>query len=62
LFDVAWAHFAEARQRRDQLEKDPDTLEDILQAGAKRARQKGAEVLDRVRTACGLPSQRPKSH
>ncbi|MES2794244.1 MAG: tryptophan--tRNA ligase [Planctomycetota bacterium] len=61
LFDAANAHFAEARARREKLAADPATLEDILQAGAQQAREKGAEVLDRVRTACGLPSRRPKS-
>lgn len=62
LFEVAWAHFADARARRAELAKHPDTLEDILQAGAKRASAKGAEVLDRVRTACGLPARSKKSH
>jgi len=32
-------------------------VEDILQAGAKQARAKGLEVLERVRTACGLKSR-----
>ena len=61
LFEAAWSHFTEARERREKLVGDPGALEDILQAGARRAREKGAEVLDRVRSACGLPSSRPKS-
>lgn len=61
LFEAAWAHFADARSRRAKFEADPASLEDILQVGAQRARAKGAEVLDRVRTACGLPSHRRKS-
>lgn len=60
LFDAAWAHFAAARERREQLERDPDTLEEILQAGARRARAKGMEVLDRARNACGFPSRKSK--
>ena len=47
-------HFAEARERREQLEQNPDTLEDILRDGAGRARAVACEVLDRVRSACGL--------
>lgn len=58
LFDAAWTHFAEASERRAELTQDLDTLEDILQDGARRARAKGAEVLDRVRTACGLPGRK----
>lgn len=58
LFDVAWSHFAAARERREQLVQDPDKLEEILQAGARRARAKGMEVLDRVRTACGFSSRK----
>lgn len=58
LFEAANAHFAEARERREKLAADPATLEDILQAGAKKARAKAIEVLDRVRKACGLPGPR----
>ncbi|MDB5386066.1 MAG: tryptophanyl-tRNA synthetase [Planctomycetaceae bacterium] len=58
LFEAAFAHFAEARARRERLAADPSTLEDILQAGAKKARKKAIEVLDRVRKACGLPGPR----
>ncbi|MFT4557283.1 MAG: tryptophanyl-tRNA synthetase [Porticoccaceae bacterium] len=52
--EAATEHFAEARERREKLEQNPDTLEDILQDGAARARAVGREVLDRVRSACGL--------
>ncbi len=52
--EAATEHFAEARERREQLEQNPDTLEDILQDGAARARAVAGEVLDRVRSACGL--------
>ena len=51
---AAAEHFAEARERREQLEQNPDTLEDILRDGAGRARAVACEVLDRVRSACGL--------
>ena len=51
---AATEHFAEARERREKLEQNPETLEDILRDGAIRARAVGREVLDRVRSACGL--------
>jgi tryptophanyl-tRNA synthetase len=54
LYQAALAYFAEARERREQLEKTPGTVEDILRTGAKTARAKAREVLDRARTACGL--------
>jgi tryptophanyl-tRNA synthetase len=58
LFEIAWEYFAVAREKREKLAADPATIVDILRAGAVRARQKGAEVLDRARTACGLRSRR----
>lgn len=54
LYEAAVAYFAPARERRAKLAADPDTLRDILKEGARRARTKGAEVLDRVRAAIGL--------
>jgi tryptophanyl-tRNA synthetase len=57
LYEKALEHFAQARDRREQLATDPDTLEDILRTGANKARAKGREVLERARTACGLGSR-----
>ena len=54
LFDAAEAFFGPARERRRQLAADPRIVEDVLQAGAKRARVKAQEVLNRAREACGL--------
>ncbi len=54
LAEVAERYFAEARERRQRLASDPDTLRDILADGARRARLKAAEVLDRVEQACGI--------
>lgn len=42
------------RERREELAKDPDTLEDILKAGAEKARAAAAVTMDKVRTAVGL--------
>ena len=42
------------KARRDELAKDPDSLEDILQTGAKRARAAAAPTMEKVRRAVGL--------
>ena len=42
------------KERRESLVKDPDSLEDILQNGAKRARAAAAPVMEKVRKAVGL--------
>ena len=42
------------RARRDELAKDPASLEDILREGAKRARAAAAVQMDKVRRAVGL--------
>ncbi|MFP6763354.1 MAG: tryptophan--tRNA ligase [Planctomycetaceae bacterium] len=54
LYEAAMDHFGEARQRRQELEQNPDTVEQILRQGASQAREVGQRVLDRVRSACGL--------
>ncbi len=59
LYDVALAHFAAAREKKAQLESDPGIVHQILKDGAARARAKGQEVLNRVRTACGLGQVEP---
>jgi tryptophanyl-tRNA synthetase len=54
LYDAAWNYFAPARERRADWESRPDDLQDVLRSGAAKARAKGREVLNRVRSACGL--------
>lgn len=54
LYDAAWDHFAPARDRRQQWELDPVGLEGVLADGAKKARAKAQQVLQRVRDAMGL--------
>lgn len=46
--------FGPFRERREELEKDPDRVEDILREGGRKARQTARGVLDRVRLAVGL--------
>lgn len=58
LFEAAMEHFAPARAAREKLAADPGKVAEILQSGARRAREKGAEVLARARAACGLSARR----
>ncbi|MCK4659633.1 MAG: tryptophan--tRNA ligase [Phycisphaerae bacterium] len=51
-------HFGPARERRAELAADPDLVEDVLVDGAKRARAAAAQVMARVRDACGLMTAR----
>lgn len=54
LAEVAESFFAEARQRRSELESNPDSVKKILADGAAKARRKAAEVLARAKQACGV--------
>jgi tryptophanyl-tRNA synthetase len=42
------------REKREALEKDPDSLEDILRDGAVKARAAASAVMEKVRRAVGL--------
>ena len=46
--------FGAARERRKELEKRPDEVEDILQAGAAKTRAIASATLARARKACGI--------
>ncbi|TWT66415.1 tryptophan--tRNA ligase [Allorhodopirellula solitaria] len=52
--EASEAYFAPARERREELAQDLDTVRDILAAGAARAREVAGGVLDRARSAAGL--------
>ena len=54
LADLAESFFAEARQRRRELEARPQQVRKILGDGTARARKKAAEVLLRAQRACGV--------
>jgi len=58
LLDAALTYFAAARTKRNELVANSDYVQDVLKAGAKRARAKGQEVLQRVRDACGVGQRR----
>lgn len=54
LLAVATDYFAEARQRREELEARPERVREILADGAHKARAKAGEVLRRAQEACGV--------
>jgi len=50
--------FADARDRYGKLERDPDTVRDILRAGGQKARDVAEATMERVRSACGVVTNR----
>jgi tryptophanyl-tRNA synthetase len=46
--------FLPAQERRQQLMQEKGYVEEVLKAGAEKARQKALEVMNRVRANCGL--------
>jgi tryptophanyl-tRNA synthetase len=54
LADLVEGFFGEPRQRRRQLEADPQRVRQILGDGAARARKTAGEVLLRAQRACGV--------
>lgn len=58
LAELINERFAEPRDRYAKLEAEPDRVRDILREGGRRARRVAAETMERVRTACGILTQR----
>lgn len=54
LFEAIRDFFAPMRERREELVQDTDYVDGVLEEGAKRARGKAREVMDRVRSAVGM--------
>lgn len=54
LAEAAEKYFAVARERRAELEANPDSVKQILAEGSAKARKKAAEVLSRAKKACGV--------
>ena len=54
LAEAYWDYFAPMRERRTEILADPGIVDEVLTAGAVRAREEAAKVLDRVRRAVGL--------
>jgi len=51
------AYFAAARERRKKLARDPGYVEEVLSAGARRARQAAQVTMQLVRQAVGMPAR-----
>ena len=54
LADAYWDYYAPMRERRIQVLADPGYVDQVLCAGAERARCEAAKTLERVRRAVGL--------
>jgi len=54
LIDRIWNHFSPHREKRAELMKDPDTIRDILKAGAEKARLRAEKTMAEVRAKVGL--------
>ena len=54
LFEKLWAYFEPMRERRAELEMNPDYIWDVLRDGGRKAAQEAAKTMDRVRKAVGL--------
>jgi tryptophanyl-tRNA synthetase len=54
LAEAAENYFGAARARREELAAKPGQVREILASGARKARQKAADVLNRAKKACGL--------
>lgn len=54
LAEAYWDYFAPMRARRAEIVADAGYVDEVLAAGAAKAREESAKVLDRVRRAVGL--------
>lgn len=54
LWEAYWDYFAPIRERREAILADPGYVDSVLKAGAEKARQTAAKVLDKVRKAVGV--------
>ncbi|MEY4504938.1 MAG: hypothetical protein RL154_1235 [Pseudomonadota bacterium] len=54
LQKAIWEHFAQARAKREEYAKCPDTVMDILKEGAQKARQKAMPIIEQVRIKTGI--------
>jgi len=54
LYRSIWDFFAEARGKREKLQRNPEQIRDILKAGAEKARKKALPTLRMVKEKVGL--------
>jgi len=57
LLGVIEGYFAAAREKRRELAARPDFVEDVLKAGAAKARQEASQTLELVRQAAGMKAR-----
>lgn len=54
LAEAYWDYFTDMRAKRQEILENTDYVDEVLQAGAQRAREEAEKVLGRVRRAVGL--------
>jgi len=54
LLEKTWSFFAAAREKREKIVADKNYVDDVLRAGAAKARAVARQTMDRVRAAVGL--------
>jgi tryptophanyl-tRNA synthetase len=54
LAEAYWQYFEPMRQRRAELQAEPDYVDEVIKQGALKAREQANQVMDRVRSAVGL--------
>jgi tryptophanyl-tRNA synthetase len=54
LYELFMEHFRPMRQRREELQRNPDYVRDVLRQGAERARHEAGATVARARRAMGL--------
>lgn len=54
LLGLIEGYFAEARERRKELQKDMDYVNDVLREGGQKARDRAESVMEPIRSATGL--------
>ncbi|CZE46965.1 tryptophan--tRNA ligase [Campylobacter geochelonis] len=54
LNDVIWEYFKEAREKFEYYNANHDILDEILDAGADKARKEAVKLMDKVRNATGI--------
>ena len=54
LFEAYMDYFAPMRRRREELEKEPGYIDEVLRKGAEKANAVAAQTMDEVYRAVGL--------
>lgn len=54
LFEVLWNYFRPFREKREELERNPDYIEQVRREGALKAREVASSTLGRVRELVGI--------